>query len=224
MAMKTVAAAALAAGLQLFATTGQAAVVYSEDFSSLNFSPWTQGDAYWSDCQNQGNCVVAAGGQSGAYLQLGTAYGTEPDHRFFISTQIAVSANTGYTLSFWLQDNYPTVSGQPWNVPIQALINGVAVGGLQYATNYGWNEITLDWDSGAASSAVITLSNEYQLSQWMQANPGTDWGYGNDFAVDTITLTQKTGQAVPEPGTLALAGLALGALALRRRQARPQQA
>lgn len=219
MAMKTLAAAALAASLQLLASTGHAAVVYSEDFSSLSFSPWTQGDAYWSDCNGQGNCVESSGGQSGAYLRLGTANGDEPDHRFFISTSIAVQANTGYTLSFWLQDDYPTVSGQPWNVPIQALINGVAVGGLQYAANYGWNEITLDWDSGAATSAVITLSNEYQLSKWLQQFPDDNWGYGNDFAVDTITLTQKAGQAVPEPGTLALAGLALGALALRRRQA-----
>lgn len=222
MAIKTLAAAALAASLQLFATTGQAAVVYSEDFSST--AGWSQGDAYWSDCSGQGNCLVASGGQSGAFLQLGTRTGPEPDHRFFISDSVAVSANTGYTLTFWLQDNYFTGRNLPYSVPIQALINGVAVEGLQFAANAGWNEISLDWNSGAATSAVITLSNEYQLSQWMQANPGGNWGFGNDFAVDTIALTQKAGQAVPEPGTLLLAGLALGGLTLRRRQARPQQA
>lgn len=221
------------AALGLVAATlspsAHAGVVYSEGFTAGTFSPWTQGGSYWSNCAGQGNCVLPSGGQSGAYLRLGTATGptgrdSQPDHRFFISTPIAVNAGGTYTLSFFLQDDYYQSGGQPYTVPVMAQINGVQVGGIVKAQNSGWNEINLTWQSGSATTATISLFNEYQLSTYWQSTSSSsrDWGFGNDFALDTVALSCSTacGTAqsdVPEPTSLALAGAALMGLVLARR-------
>ena len=204
------------------APSAQAAVIYSEGFDN-GFNGWTRGDAYWSDCSFQGNCVLSSGGQSGAYFNLGTRTGPEPDHRFFISSAINVNANSNYTLTFFVRDNYAGYF--PYNVPIQAQINGANVGGIVKAATGGWNEIDLTWNSGAATTATISLLNEYQLSGYYsqgQGSPGYfDWGYGNDFAVDSISLASNPSTAnVPEPGSLLLLGIGmLGLVGGRRRKA-----
>lgn len=218
------------AGLAV-ATAAQASVVYSEGFTAGQFSPWTQGDAYWSSCGSgtQQNCVLGSGGQSGAYLNLSTggyiADNVQPDHRFFISTPIAVNQNADYTLTFFLRDNYYQNSGQPYTVPVQAQINGTNVGGLVKAVSGGWNEIDLLWSSGSATTATISLLNEYQLSSYWQTPGSHNWSFGNDFALDTVSLSCSTncGTApsnVPEPGSLVLVGAALVGLIQARRRRR----
>lgn len=203
----------------LFTGAAQAGVVYSEGFDN-GFNGWTRGDAYWSNCQGQGNCVLSSGGQSGAFFNLGTATGPDPDHRFFISSVFDIAANSDYTLQFYVQDDYAGYA--PYNVPIQAQINGNNVGGIVKAATGGWNLISLSWNSGAATTAQITLKNEYQLSGYYQGGGWLDWGYGNDFAVDSISMTgaAPVSNQVPEPATLSLVALALlGVCAGRRRSA-----
>jgi len=220
--------AGLALATLTLSTAAQAAtVVYNEGFVAGTYSPWTQGDAYWRNCSGQGNCVQASGGQSGAFLRLGTATGPEPDHTFFISPTISVVANAQYTLSFYLADDW---AGSPaFNVPVLAKINGSALAAPVKASAGGWNLFSLIWNSGAATSAMIEFDNEYQLSGYYLngfGSPGyLDWGYGNDFSIDTISLsctancTPVTTAAVPEPGSLALSALALLGLGLIRRKA-----
>jgi len=219
-AKKLIGAAALAAVGGLLATTAQAAVVYSEGFDAgFAGTGWSRGDAYWSDCSGQQNCIISSGGQSGAYFNLGTVQGPEPDHRFFISSAFDVASNSAYTLTFYVADNY--AGNSLYNVPIQAKINGVAVGGIVKASTGGWNQINLQWNSGSATSAQITLLNEYQLSGYYQRAGSHDWGFGNDFRVDSVSLTGAAAPArntVPEPATLSLVGLALLGLGFGRRR------
>lgn len=226
MNIKSLAASVVILASLALASVAHAGVVYSEDFTAGQYSPWTQGDAYWANCGGMANCVVGSGGQSGAYLNLATGGYTpnrwEPDHRFFISTPIAVNQNADYTLTFFLRDNYYQNSGQPWNVPVKAEINGVQVGGLVRAVNPGWNEIDLVWNSGTSLTATISLFNEYQLSTyWL--NGGNSWGYGNDFALDTVSLSCSANcgtapSTVPEPSTALLLGVALVGLVTSRRR------
>jgi len=211
----------LAVAGSLFTHTTQAAVVYSEGFEAgFAGTGWSRGDAYWSNCGGQGNCIVASGGQSGAYFNLGTRTGPEPDHRFFISSVFDIAANSAYTLDFYVADNYAGYA--PYNVPIQAQVNGSNVGGIVKAAAGGWNLISLQWNSGSATTAQITLNNEYQLSGYYQGAGSHDWDYGNDFRVDSISMSGNapTANNVPEPASLSLVALALlGLGASRRRRA-----
>lgn len=226
MNIKSLAASVVALTGLMLAPASHAGVVYSEDFTAGQYSPWSQGDSYWANCGGMGNCVQASGGQSGAYLNLATGgytpSGWQPDHRFFISTPIAVNQNADYTLTFFLRDNYFQNSGMPWNVPVKAEINGTQVGGVVRAVNSGWNEIDLVWNSGSSLTATISLFNEYQLSTyWL--NGGNSWGYGNDFALDTVSLSCSANcgtapSTVPEPSTALLLGLALVGLSTARRR------
>ncbi len=66
----------------------------------------------------------------------------------------------------------------------------------------GWQQFTFSWNSGSNTSASLILHDH------------TDQGSGNDFGIDDISVATAT----PEPGTLALAGLAFAAALLRRKR------
>jgi hypothetical protein len=91
---------------------------------------------------------------------------------------VPVDPQTTYEFSFYLT-NENTIN----NAIMQPTINGVAVGSPvtaagTFLTN-GWQQFTVSWDSGSASTAELALVN---LQSWPD-------GFGDDFGLDGIELT-----------------------------------
>lgn len=106
---------------------------------------------------------------------------------------VAVDANSSFTLSAWLA-TWTTFAPATLGVEI----NGVLVGTWGAPGTAGpWAQHTLNWNSGAATSATIRFFAT------------TVFQPGDDVAIDDISL-------VPAPGALALLALS-GALRGRRR-------
>jgi hypothetical protein len=88
---------------------------------------------------------------------------------------IAVQPYTTYGFSAWVAE----VSGVGSLATVQVSINGASLGTM-IPTSYGdWLEYHFTWNSGADTSADITL-----------VDLNTDWN-GNDFALDNMVLQEE---------------------------------
>ncbi len=137
---------------------------------------------YHDHTTGSGNMLVANGAATGGAIWEET---------------ISVTANTNYEFSFWAStaNEYEPSNINPAN--LQYFINDVSLGTIELPTQYGlWVREFKTWNSEMASSATIRIVDA-DTAQW-----------GNDFALDDITLT-------PEPATLLLLGF--GAALLRRK-------
>lgn len=85
---------------------------------------------------------------------------------------ITVLPNQNYRFSYWLQ----TIA-TPSPAIIEVMINGASVGiATAPVTNCGWVEYSYVWNSGTATSAVISLYDRVIISG------------GNDFSLDDISF------------------------------------
>jgi PEP-CTERM motif len=135
------------------------------------------------------------------YFLFDATYGTTPSRAFYISdTTFTVTANTNYTVSFYLTNPslISTAVIQP-EIGGQTLGSGVSATGLHQA---GWQQFTISWNSGSFSGTSSLTLNDLVVT-----------GAGNDFGIDNIVVSS----AVPEPSSLILAILgALGMIGYRR--------
>lgn len=122
------------------------------------------------------------------------------------SSPISVSPGRTYEFSFFLT-NENSIN----NAIIQPKINGLDVGTPvsadgTYLTN-GWQQFVVSWNSGAETTADLSLFNVI----------ATNDGGGIDFGIDTIGLSSTS--VVPEPSTwrFMVAGFC-GVLAIVRRR------
>lgn len=99
-------------------------------------------------------------------------------------TPVSVISATEYKFSFFLTNENTSL-----NARIQPTINGVPVGSPVSATGTfltsGWQQFTTLWNSGTATTADLSLINLVPR------------GGGNDFGIDTITLTATLSDLVP---------------------------
>jgi gliding motility-associated-like protein len=90
------------------------------------------------------------------------------------SQTVAVTPNTDYQFGTWVM----SVVSDPNVANLQFAINGVQLGGI-FSTSPNsciWEQFTNTWNSGAASSAVLSIYNQNSVNT------------GNDFALDDITF------------------------------------
>ena len=134
-------------------------------------------------------------GGGGYFLYEGTFTGKAPSFaKTFWDTAapVPVSPHTDYSFSFYLA-NSNTIADH--EAIVQPSINEAPVGSPVVAKGYytdgisgdGWQQFTVHWNSGSATTAALELSD-------LQPS-----GYGNDFGVDTITLTDLSASPTPTP-------------------------
>jgi hypothetical protein len=112
---------------------------------------------------------------------------------------VAVAANSDYTFTAYISS---WVGAAPTQLDV--LFNGASIGVMQAPSSTGtWVQFTVNWNSGAATSAAIELRNVI----------GAD--IGGDFALDDLSLDGPDPSAVPEPNCFALALFGLGLVSAR---------
>ncbi|HLX67981.1 MAG TPA: T9SS type A sorting domain-containing protein [Puia sp.] len=173
------------------------------------FGVWDVIGDHTGSTTGTGNPPAANGVNAGYMLAVN---GTYAPSSFFSTTVNGLTANTEYTLSFWVYNLCPLcganpstggASGTPGVKPNIAF----AIAGMDYyntgelAYSGQWVEGSFTFNSGAGTSVPISIRNNA---------PG---GGGNDFAIDDITLTTclillpvdlLSFKGAPEPGGVAL--------------------
>ncbi|MGH7242254.1 MAG: hypothetical protein ACREJD_02415 [Phycisphaerales bacterium] len=134
------------------------------------------------------------GDERGEYMIVnGTDQGTGPAW----AQTVAVAANTTYSLSAWFASLYPEAPAS-----LEFRVNGVSIGPVFNAPLPvgNWEQRSGTFNTGASTLVSVEIWDVNQAFT------------GNDYAIDDISL-----EAVPAPGSLALAGLAGGVMMRRRR-------
>ena len=130
---------------------------------------------------------------SGLMLLVDAATYTGTPPSFWMET-IGLAANTNYTFSGFARE----VSTDPNLATLRFLAGGTTIGPdftLQPAIlGGGWQQFSNTFNTGSSTSITLGIAD---------ASPNT--ALGNDFVVDDLTLNPAA--AVPEPGSLVLAGI-----------------
>ncbi len=158
-----------------------------------NPNPWLAAFASFGDrTSGTGNMMVVNGASTAGVSVWG-------------QSGLSVAPNTTYYFSAWVTSVFarnPAI--------LQFRVNGAPVdaGFRATAGTPDWRQFYSIWNSGASTTANISLVNLNTVAQ------------GNDFALDDLAFSRTppaVATAAPEPGSLALLGLALPlALALSR--------
>lgn len=156
--------------------------------------------------QNFETLITNDQGGSGYFLYHQTVIDGTPSYAGEVWGTLAdvpVVPGTNYVFSFFLTNRDDIAIAQ-----IKPFINAQSVGSAVSALGYfadgnathQWQQFSFAWNSGLATTADLSLVN-------LQTSGG-----GNDFAIDTISLT-----IVPSPSSLVLLGIGGGLISRRRR-------
>jgi len=209
----------LAALLGLCCASASAQVIYTQGFDTTTGA---NGDVYFTDSANYNGITdgTSSGGittgasfagntnangeiKSSVTAGYGTISAPQAGTNFlyenttaamtgavivFSTPALTVTTNTNYTFSYYLANQDLTSVAT-----IDTLVNGTVVGATNSAAGTNtWDKFSATWNSGSATSANFELENTNLA------------GNGNDFGIDTISIT-----AVPEPRDWAVLSLLL---------------
>ncbi|HSZ72762.1 MAG TPA: hypothetical protein VK750_08795, partial [Cytophagaceae bacterium] len=179
-------------------TTPVSSLVKNGDFSSGN-TQFVSGYTYCSSA----NCLYPEGnyaiGKNANFYHgnfVGTDHttgtgnfmivnGTGVPNTIVWQQTITVKTNTNYNFSSWVSTMDAASPAK-----LQFEINGVTIGSVFNApsTTYTWQNFFNTWNSGSATSAVITILNQNTTLN------------GNDFGLDDISFIEICGTTQPNLG------------------------
>ena len=179
-----------AGAVLLAATTAQAVTVVNGDFEQGDF-------AGWSLIEDQGLNVVDMGAPHGGDY---AAFFGETGAPASITQQLSTQAGQAYSVSFWLS-NLGSGSANSTTNTFQMLIDGNALIAVndKSATNYTQYQMTF---TAASSATSLAFRFQHDDSFWLL----------DDVAVN---LAPGTIPAIPEPSSVLMLLLGMGALATR---------
>ncbi len=174
-------------------TSGNANTLWDEGTYSVGINPYlfhSSWTSFGDHTTGTGDMLIVNGAESPVTVWQGT-----------LSSPLVVGQT--YEFSAWVANLYPPPVGvgtTPINpAQLQFSVGGSAIGSIYTAPGVGvWSEFTATFVAGIEPIAVLDLDTAPN---------------GNDFALDDISII-----AVPEPATMALAGLSGLSLLLFRRQ------
>ena len=123
---------------------------------------------------------------------------------------VSVELDRTYTFTGWVADwGNDLIPGEA-SPNLLLIANGSVL--LTFSpprTDGAWTKVSAQWNSGSASVATIQIIDTTAVA------------LGDDFALDDLSFGVTAKNAVPEPGSFSLVGLAIAAVSLLRFTRRP---
>ncbi len=153
----------------------------------------------WNEVPGAGGSQAGFGPRTGTLMLI--ADGAMTSNTYIWQETVSVTPNSSYAFGGWSASwgHVPDTNYDESPAHLVLTVNGVQIGSLQVPSlNADWQELSGNWNSGAATSATITIVD-------------TNTAYlGNDFTLDDLVFACSPGP-IPGEGLLGLAFLSIAA-------------